>query len=107
MAANILIDRLAVTERERSDAYPAAAQAAVQRHGGRYVLPHGGQIEALEGSWKPYRTVLIEFEGAEQAKQWWESADYAQAKAIHSQATITNILLVVGASCSAAHTQAS
>jgi uncharacterized protein (DUF1330 family) len=98
MAAYIMIDRLSVTDRDRFTAYPAAAQAAVQRYGGRYVLPHGTQIEALEGNWKPNRVILIEFDDAEQARQWWNSPEYAEAKAIHQEATISNIILVAGAS---------
>jgi uncharacterized protein (DUF1330 family) len=99
MAAYIVIDRLSVTDRGRFDAYRELATAAVRRYGGRYVLPHGTHIEALEGNWKPTRIVLIEFDDADRAKQWWDSPEYAQARAIHQQATISNIILVEGSSC--------
>jgi uncharacterized protein (DUF1330 family) len=98
MAAYILIDRLSVTDRERFDAYREPANAAVRSFRGRYVLPHGTHIVALEGNWKPNRIVLIEFDDAEQAKQWWDSPEYAEAKTIHQEATISNIILVTGAS---------
>src|SRR5262245_56982020 len=98
MAAYIMIDRLAVTDQDRFSAYPAPAGAAVQRYGGRYVLPHGMQIEALEGNWKPERLVIIQFDDALQAKRWWDSPDYAEAKAIHREATIANIILVADTS---------
>jgi uncharacterized protein (DUF1330 family) len=96
MAVHVLIDRLSVTDPARFGGYPLLAEAAVTRHGGRYVLPHGTQIEALEGNWMPNRIVLIEFDDAEQARRWWASPEYAAAKAIHSQATISNIILVGG-----------
>jgi uncharacterized protein (DUF1330 family) len=96
MSAYIVIDRLSVTDPARLDAYHRLAPSAVRSHGGRYVLPHGTQIEALEGNWKPNRIVLIEFEDAERARSWWESPEYAEAKAIHDQATISNIILVDG-----------
>jgi uncharacterized protein (DUF1330 family) len=99
MAAYIVIDRLSVTDPARFRAYPEPAQRAVRRYGGRHVLPDGAQIEALEGNWKPNRLVVIEFQDAEQARQWWESTDYAEARAIHYAATISNIILVDGASC--------
>lgn len=107
MAAYIMIDRLSVTDRDRFSAYPVAAQAAVQRYGGRYVLPHAAQIEALEGNWKPNRVILIEFSDVEEARQWWNSPEYAEAKAIHRQATISNIILVDGTACSSAGPPAS
>jgi uncharacterized protein (DUF1330 family) len=99
MAAYILIDRLSVTDRDTFNAYADPARAAVQQHGGRYVLPHATEIEALEGNWRPNRIVVIEFEDAEQARQWWDSPEYAEARAIHHQATISNIILVEGTSC--------
>jgi uncharacterized protein (DUF1330 family) len=99
MSAYIVIDRLAVTDPEAFSAYPTLAPPAVLRHGGRYVLPHGTQIEALEGNWKPNRIVVIEFDDAERARQWWSSAEYAEARALHHAATIANIILVDGTSC--------
>ena len=99
MSAYVVIDRLSVTDPEIFNAYHKLAPPAVQRRGGRYALPHGTQIEALEGNWKPNRIVLIEFDDAEQAKEWWDSPEYAEARAIHREATISNIILVDGTSC--------
>lgn len=62
------------------------------------MLPLGVQIEPMEGNWKPNRTVLIEFEAAEQAKRW-SPAEYGEARAIHHQATNSTIILTDGASC--------
>jgi uncharacterized protein (DUF1330 family) len=94
MAAYVVIDRLSVTDPETFSAYHDIAPLCVTTHGGRYVLPHGMQIEALEGNWTPNRIVLIEFADADQAKQWWDSPEYARARSIHRRATISNIILV-------------
>lgn len=99
MAAYVMIDRLSVTDPDSFSSYHALAPPSVTTHGGRYVLPHGTQIEALEGNWTPNRIVLIEFDDADQAKQWWDSSEYAQARTIHRQATISNIILVDGEAC--------
>ncbi|GAC1520320.1 MAG: DUF1330 domain-containing protein [Chloroflexota bacterium] len=99
MAAYVLIDRLSVTDPDRFRSYSGAARAAVAQHGGRYVLPHGTEIEALEGNWMPNRIVLVEFEDAEQARRWWNSPQYAGARAIHREATISNIILVDEVAC--------
>lgn len=94
MTAYIMIDRLSITDRDTFTAYANPARAAVNQYGGRYVLLHGTEIEALEGNWKPNRIVVIAFEDAEQAKQWWNSPEYAEARANHRQSTISNIILV-------------
>jgi uncharacterized protein (DUF1330 family) len=99
MAAYVLIDRLLVTDRERFNAYRDPATAAVEHYGGQYVLPGRTQIQALEGNWMPNRIVLIEFRDPEQAKQWWDSPEYAEARAIQQEATISNIILVDGGAC--------
>lgn len=97
MTADILIDRPAVTDQDSFNAYHDSATAAVGSYGGRYVLLHKTEIEALEGNWKPNRLVVIECEDADQARQWWESPQYAEARTIHHAATISNVILVDGA----------
>lgn len=99
MAAYVLIDRLSVTDPDRFRGYARPARSAVACHGGRYILPHATQIGALEGNWTPNRIVLIEFGDAEQATTWWDSAEYAEARAIHYAATISNIILIDDVTC--------
>jgi len=96
MAAYVMIDRLSMTDAGTFLAYRDLAKSAVRMYGGRYILPHGMQVEALEGNWKPDRIVLIEFDDGGQARRWWDSPEYAEAKAIHHQATISNIILIEG-----------
>ena len=92
--AYILIDRLSITDPAAFEPYPLLASAAVERYRGRYVLPHDMPIEALEGNWKPNRVVVIEFGDIQDARAWWESREYAQARTLHRQTTIANIILV-------------
>jgi RNA polymerase sigma-70 factor (ECF subfamily) len=53
MAADVMVERLSVTDRETLDAYPDSATAAFQQYGGRSVFPPETEIEALEGNGKP------------------------------------------------------
>jgi uncharacterized protein (DUF1330 family) len=99
MAAYILIDRLSVTDPDRFRAYSGLAQASVGRHRGRYILRAEAQIEALEGNWTPSRIVFIEFDDAEGARRWWDSPEYAASRAIHADATISNIILIDDVTC--------
>ncbi len=99
MAAYIVIDCLSVTDPDTFRAYSGLAKTSVARHGGRYVLRAEGQIEALEGNWTPSRIVFIEFDDAEQARRWWASPEYARPRAIHEDATISNIILIDDVTC--------
>jgi uncharacterized protein (DUF1330 family) len=103
VGAYVVIDRLVVIDGDQLRAYTELATASVKLHGGRYVTPHRTGIESLEGNWKPHRIVLIEFASAERARQWWNSPEYAQARAIHRAATISNVLLLDGTPDSSSH----
>jgi uncharacterized protein (DUF1330 family) len=50
----------------------------------------------LEGSWQPRRLVILEFPSVEQARAWWESPEYAPAKAIRQRCADTEMLLIQG-----------
>ena len=65
----------------------------IQKYGGRF-LARGGAVEALEGSWQPKRLVIVEFPSVERAKAWWNSPEYADAKALR-QATSEGSLVVI------------
>jgi uncharacterized protein (DUF1330 family) len=101
--AYVVIDRLEVIDRDQFRRYTELADASVKHHGGQYATPHRTEIEALKGNWKPNRIVLIEFGSAERARKWWNSPEYAQARAIHRATTISNVLLVDGTSDSSSH----
>jgi uncharacterized protein (DUF1330 family) len=49
MTPYVVIDRLTVTDPDAFSAYLTLAPPAAIAYGGRYVLPHGTQIETLEG----------------------------------------------------------
>jgi len=79
MPAYVIV-QVNVTKPEQYDVYKPLAAAAVQKHGGRYIA-RGGATTDLEGT-RPYsRMVLLEFPNSEQAKRWYASVEYQQAKA--------------------------
>jgi uncharacterized protein (DUF1330 family) len=51
----------------------------------------------VEGDWQPGRVVVIEFPSADDARNWYDSPDYAAAKAIRQRASTGKLLLVEGA----------
>ena len=78
MAAYVIV-QVNVTNLEQYESYKALAAAAVQKHGGKYIV-RGGAATDLEGS-RPYpRIVVLEFPNAAQAKAWYASLEYQKAK---------------------------
>jgi uncharacterized protein (DUF1330 family) len=75
--------------------YRSLAQAAIARHGGRY-LARGGTVEAVEGGWTPQNIVIVEFPTMERARDWYRSPEYAEALAISKRALRRRMVFVEG-----------
>jgi uncharacterized protein (DUF1330 family) len=72
------------------------AAAAVSKYAGRY-LARDSRSEVLEGQWsKPGHLLVIEFDSVLQAKKFYNSAEYAAARAARANAAEINTLLVDG-----------
>ena len=90
-----LIFEIEVTNPERYEDYKKMVPATIEKFGGRFVV-RGGKIEPLEGGWSPKRLGIIEFPSVEQAKAWYDSADYAPAKTLRQEVSRGKILIVEG-----------
>jgi uncharacterized protein (DUF1330 family) len=87
-----------VTEAHDDEAlaeYRRRNTAAVEAHGGRFVV-RGGAMEVLEGDWAPLRVVIMAFDDVDAAKRWYESDDYQAAIPIRQGASTTGIIVVDG-----------
>lgn len=62
---------------------------------GKFIV-RGGQAETLEGDWNPERIVVLEFPTVEKAKAWWNSDQYAPAKALRQRTSHTKMIVVPG-----------
>ncbi len=60
--------------------YAKAANEAATKHGGEFLL-RGAPKEILEGIFKGNRVVVSRWENADKARAYYNSPDYAQAKA--------------------------
>ena len=94
MAAYVVTE-IEVVDRERYEAYKQIVPPSIAAYGGRFLV-RGGVTETLEGAWSPKRFVIVEFPSAAQAKAWWGSAEYAQAKALRQAAARTQMILAEG-----------
>ena len=75
--------------------YKELAQNSLAIYGGRYIA-RGGATTILEGSWSPKRLVILQFADASSARAWWDSPEYAEAKAIRQRCARTEMLIVEG-----------
>jgi uncharacterized protein (DUF1330 family) len=94
MAAYVIVD-VEVQSPEMYEEYKRMAPDSISLYGGRYLI-RGGTVEQLEGEWKPKRCVVLEFPSAERARAWWNSKEYAPAKAIRQSCSETQMVLIEG-----------
>ena len=95
MAAYILV-QIEVQDPATYENYKKLVPPSIAAYGGRFIV-RGGKTETLEGTWSPARLVVVEFPSVEQAKKWWSSAEYAEAKALRQRAAKTELIVVEGA----------
>ena len=95
MAAYLIV-QVKVNDPKRYEDYKKMVPPSLEPYGGRFLV-RGGAVEAMEGSWKPARLVVIEFDSVERAKAWWGSREYAEAKALRQATADTEMILVQGA----------
>jgi uncharacterized protein (DUF1330 family) len=91
MAAYIVV-QVDVQDPVRYADYRTMVPPTLAKYGGRFIV-RGGKTETLEGDWAPKRFVVVEFPNVEQAKAWWASPEYAEAKALR-QATSETLMIV-------------
>lgn len=94
MAAYILID-VDVTDEATYEGLAERAAAAVEAHGGKYLV-RAGSAKALQGDWKPRRLVLVEFESAEGVERWRNSSDALQLRELLNRVSKANVVMVEG-----------
>lgn len=95
MSKGYVIFTEAIHEPTGMDAYGQKAMPAVVQAGGKVIVAHDGP-EVLEGGWHGTRTVIIEFESVDAARDWYRSADYQAAIPLRHAAADTNVVIVAG-----------
>jgi uncharacterized protein (DUF1330 family) len=84
-----------VTDSAGFEEYRKQVSMTVEKYGGRFLV-RGGQIQTLEGDWKPKRIVVTEFPSIEQARRWYDSEEYRPLKALRSRSARGSVVLVDG-----------
>ena len=91
MPAYVIV-QVDVKDPVRYDDYKRMVPASLEKFGGRFLV-RGGQTHTMEGDWAPQRFVVVELPSVDQAKAWWASPEYAEAKALR-QATADSQLII-------------
>jgi uncharacterized protein (DUF1330 family) len=79
----------------RYEDYRRLVLPTITAFGGRFVA-RGGRTEVLEGEWSAGRLVIVEFPSVERAKEWWNSPEYAEAKAIRQATSVGTLVVTEG-----------
>jgi uncharacterized protein (DUF1330 family) len=94
MAAYVIVD-IEVTDAAGYDAYRQRSGATIAAFGGKFLV-RGGPAVTLEGTWRPQRLVVIEFESVEQARAWWSSEQYRPVRDIRWKTARSHLLIAEG-----------
>ena len=94
MPAYFIVDN-EVTDSAGFEDYRKQVPATVEKYGGRFLV-RGGEIQTLEGDWKPKRIVVTEFPSIEQARRWYDSEEYRALKALRLRTARGSVVLVEG-----------
>jgi uncharacterized protein (DUF1330 family) len=79
--------------------YLPLSTASVEQYGGKFLV-RGGQRRQYEGGdathSDQWRTVIVEFPSMEQARAWYESAEYTKARTVRQANSIGRLFIVEG-----------
>ena len=90
-----VVTEIEVIDPERYEAYKQMVAPSIAAYGGKFLV-RGGATETLEGTWSPKRFVIVEFSSTAQAKAWWGSPQYAEAKALRQATARTEMVVAEG-----------
>jgi uncharacterized protein (DUF1330 family) len=94
MAAYFIID-VDVKDPALYEEYKKKGAPTIIAYGGK-PMARGGKAEVLEGNWQPKRMILLEFKNTQEAKRWWDSPEYNEAKKLRHKAALSNVVLLEG-----------
>ena len=96
MPAYFIVDN-EVTDPAGFEEYRKQVPGTVEKYDGKFLV-RGGQVQTLEGDWKPKRIVGTEFPSIENARRWYDSEEYRALKALRLRTARGSVVLVEGLS---------
>ncbi|MFN4281545.1 MAG: DUF1330 domain-containing protein [Alphaproteobacteria bacterium] len=102
MPAYLIVHRREITDPQALKRYSDGIDAVIAKFGGK-VAARSDSFRVLEGGWhpgrpnddsKPERLTVLEFPDMAKLQDWYDSADYAELKAIRQAASRSDIVAV-------------
>ncbi|MDA9503701.1 hypothetical protein XI09_02360 [Bradyrhizobium sp. CCBAU 11386] len=90
-----VISEVEVRDRSAMGAYRALAAQTIAQYGGRY-LARGGAAAVVEGGPPPKTIIIVEFPSIARAREWYASAEYAEALKLRQTALERRLMFVEG-----------
>ena len=94
MSAYVIV-QVEVKDPTRYEAYKKLVPPSLEKFGGRFLV-RGGTTHTLEGGWAPKRFVIVEFPSVEQAKAWWDSPEYREARDLRWATAESQMIIAEG-----------
>src|SRR5215475_8464045 len=77
------------------ETYRGMAARTIAQYGGRYIV-RGGAAEVAEGGPPPKTLVIVEFPSMARLREWYASAEYAEALKVRQNALERRLIFVEG-----------
>ena len=84
-----------IHDQAQIDAYVQQALPTILQAGGKLLVADDAP-ELIEGTWHGKRTVLLEFESVEAARNWYRSSEYQKLAGLRHAAADSNAAIVAG-----------
>lgn len=94
MPAYVIVN-VDVRDPVRYEEYKKMVPPTLTPYGGRFLV-RGGAVQPREGTWRPKRFVILEFPSVERANAWYDSPEYAPAKALRQATSTADLMIVEG-----------
>jgi uncharacterized protein (DUF1330 family) len=98
------ITEVEIIDEDGERRYTEMASAAVAHYGGHFLVPAAEPVVAEGGGWPGWpaggRVVIIEFPSMDQLRAWYESPEYAPARAMAKTVLDRRLMFVEGTDAS-------
>jgi uncharacterized protein (DUF1330 family) len=90
-----VISELEVRDPVAIETYRTLAAKSIAQYGGRYLV-RGGAAGVVEGGPPPNNIIVVEFPSMERLREWYASAEYAEALKVRRTALDRRLIFVEG-----------
>jgi uncharacterized protein (DUF1330 family) len=95
MSAYVISEVDDVRDPAAFEVYRTIAAKTIAQYGGRYLV-RGGAAIAVEGGPSPKTIIVVEFPSMERLREWYASAEYAEALKARQTALDRRLIFVEG-----------